>query len=332
VTRLRCNAPGKVNLCLFIGRPRANGYHPLVSLVQPVSLADELELTPAGGDADEVICPGVEGENLAARALAAFRAETGWDGAPVRIEIAKRVPVAAGMGGGSADAAATLRLAAAAAARQAGTAPHGPGGADDPELTGPAHADLPRDRAAEGAGPSAADLRRIAIGLGADVPSQLAPERCLMTGIGEGVRRLGDPAPCGLLIVPSAHALSTAEVYAEFDRLGLGRDPDELDRLSGQVPGAARAGSLLAERLLHNDLEAPARSLCPPIGDALADVRAAGAVRAMVSGSGPTVFGLFPGEEGIAHARAAAEALRARHPEAVAAVPVGRTFAEPRAH
>jgi 4-diphosphocytidyl-2-C-methyl-D-erythritol kinase len=295
VTRLRCNAPGKVNLCLFVGRARPDGYHPLVSLVQPVSLADELELAPAAGAADEVVCPGVDGENLAARALAAFRAETGWDGGPVRITIAKRVPVAAGMGGGSADAAATLRLAAAAA----------------------------------GGERAAAELHRIAVALGADVPSQLAPERCLMTGIGECVRRLGDPAPFGLVIVPSAHELSTPIVYGEFDRLGLGRDPDQLDRLSGQVPGAARAGSLLAERLLHNDLEAPARSLCPPIGDALADVRAAGAVRAMVSGSGPTVFGLFPGEEGVAHAQAAAAALRGRHPEAVAARPVGRTFAEP---
>ena len=152
-----------------------------------------------------------------------------------------------------------------------------------------------------------------------------------MTGIGDGVRRLGDPGPVGLLIVPSAHALSTPDVYAEFDRLGLGRDPDELDRLSGQVPGAARDGSLLAERLLHNDLEAPARSLCPPIGDALADVRASGAVRAMVSGSGPTVFGLFTGDDGPAHAQAAAAALRERHPDAVAAVPVGRSFAEPKA-
>jgi 4-diphosphocytidyl-2-C-methyl-D-erythritol kinase len=151
-----------------------------------------------------------------------------------------------------------------------------------------------------------------------------------MTGIGEGVRRLGDPAPFGLLIVPSAHALSTPAVYGEFDRLGLGRDADELDRLTGQVAGAAAGGSLLEERLLHNDLETPARSLCPPIGDVLADVRAAGAVRAMVSGSGPTVFGLFPSEAGVAHARAAADALRPRHPAAVAAVPVGRAFSEPR--
>ena len=293
---LRCLAPAKVNVCLFVGRPRRDGYHPLVSLVQPLSLADELVMEPSGSGGDDVVCPGIDGENLAARALHAFRAATRWDGPPVRITIAKRVPVAAGMGGGSADAAATLRLAAAAS------------GHDDPGL-----------------------LHELAIALGADVPSQLAPERCLMTGIGEGVRRLGAPPPFGLLIVPSAHALSTPAVYAEFDRLGLGRDPDELDRLSGQVPGAARDGSLLAERLLHNDLEAPARSLCPPIGDALADVRAAGAVRAMVSGSGPTVFGVFPGEEGVAHAGAAAAALRGRHPDAVAATPVGRAFAEPRA-
>jgi len=293
--RLRCLAPGKVNLCLFIGRARADGYHPLVSLVQPVSLADELELGPAHGSGDEVVCPEVEGENLVARALAGFRAATGWDDPPVRITIAKHVPVAAGMGGGSADAAAALRLAAAAA----GHDPAGP------------------------------ELHRVALRLGADVPSQLAPERCLMTGIGEGVRALGDSQPIGLLIVPSAHALATPAVYAEFDRLRLGRDPDELDRLSGQVPGAAQDGSLLAERLLHNDLEAPARSLCPPIGDALADVRASGAIRAMVSGSGPTVFGLFGGADGVAHAQAAAAALRARHPHAVAATPIGRAFAAP---
>jgi 4-diphosphocytidyl-2-C-methyl-D-erythritol kinase len=143
------------------------------------------------------------------------------------------------------------------------------------------------------------------------------------------VRRLGDPPPFGLLVVPSAHALSTPAVYAEFDRLRLGRHPDELDRLSGQVPGAASDNSLLAERLLHNDLEAAACSLCPPIGDALADVRAAGAVRAMVSGSGPTVFGIFDGAEGATHARAAAAALRSRHPQALAATPVGRSFAAP---
>ena len=81
--RLRCLAPGKVNLSLYVGAPRADGLHPLVSVVQPVSLADELTLEPAGAGAtaDEVVCPGVEGDNLAGAALAAFRAATGWDAA-----------------------------------------------------------------------------------------------------------------------------------------------------------------------------------------------------------------------------------------------------------
>jgi 4-diphosphocytidyl-2-C-methyl-D-erythritol kinase len=291
---LRCLAPAKVNVCLFVGRPRRDGYHPLVSLVQPLSLADELVLERSDSGGDDVICAGIAGENLAARALHAFRAATRWDGPPLRLTITKRVPVAAGMGGGSADAAATLRLAAAAS------------GHDDPGL-----------------------LHELAIALGADVPSQLTPERCLMTGIGEHVRPLGDPKPFGVVVVPSAHQLSTPEVYAEFDRLDLGRDGDELDRLSGQVPGAAFEASLLAERLLHNDLEAPARSLCPAIGDALASVRSAGAVRAMVSGSGPTVVGLFTGDDGPAHARAAAATLAERHPGAIAAEPVGRAYAAP---
>ena len=142
--RLRCLAPGKVNLSLYVGAPRADGLHPLVSVVQPVSLADELTLEPAGAGAtaDEVVCPGVEGDNLAGAALAAFRTATGWDAPPQRLTIAKRVPVAAGMGGGSGDAAAALRLAA-----------HAAGGADH------------------------ALLLRLAAALGGDVPSQVAPGR-----------------------------------------------------------------------------------------------------------------------------------------------------------
>ena len=112
--RLVSFAPGKVNLALFVGAPREDGYHPLVSVVQPLSLADEVVLEPAAGAVDEVLCAGVEGPNLAGRALALYR-EAGGSLAPVRLTIDKRVPVAAGMGGGSADAAAALRLAAFAA-------------------------------------------------------------------------------------------------------------------------------------------------------------------------------------------------------------------------
>jgi 4-diphosphocytidyl-2-C-methyl-D-erythritol kinase len=103
------HAPAKLNLCLYLGRRRDDGLHELCSLFEPLALADLIEVSEA--EVDEVICHGVEGENLAAAALAALR-EAGWEQPPLRIEIEKRVPVAAGLGGGSADAAAVLRLAA----------------------------------------------------------------------------------------------------------------------------------------------------------------------------------------------------------------------------
>jgi 4-diphosphocytidyl-2-C-methyl-D-erythritol kinase len=269
---LVARAPGKVNLSLFVGAPRADGLHPLVSVVQAVSLADELTMTPA--DREEVVCAGVEGENLAGRALAMFREATGWDAPPVRIEIVKRVPVAAGMGGGSADAAATLRLAAHAAG-----------------------------------GVPARLLHELAVAVGADVPSQLAPGRVLMSGAGENVEPLPEPEPFGLLILASGNTLSTADVYREFDRRGDARTEAELERAAGagEPPPAV------------NDLQDAARALCPAIDDGLAAVRAAGAGTAMVSGSGPTVFGLFETPDA---ARAAAGAL----PGAVAAEPVGPDF------
>jgi 4-diphosphocytidyl-2-C-methyl-D-erythritol kinase len=275
---LRCLAPGKVNLTLFVGAPRADGMHPLASVVQAVTLADELTLAPAapGARADEVICPAVEGENLAARALAAFRAATGWDGPPQVLTIDKRVPVAAGMGGGSSDAAAALRLAA---------------------------------HAVDGAEPAL--LHEIAARLGGDVPSLLTPGRVLMTGAGERVRPLRDPGPFGVLVLPSDHALSTPAVYRAFDGLGAARGGAELDALE-----FALSQQQLTPELVHNDLQAAALSLHPPIAEALAAVEGAGAAHVMVSGSGPTVFGLFPGAEGVERAQAAAEALggHAAHP------------------
>ena len=189
-------APGKVNLCLYVGAPRADGLHPLVSVVQPVSLADDVTIAP-GEQRDEVVCPGVEGENLAARAIAAFRHTTGWDGPPVRLEIAKRVPVAAGMGGGSADAGATLRLLSAASGV-------------------PIPAELP-------------------MALGADVPSQMVPGRVLMTGAGEVVEPLAERPELAFTIVPLNGALATAAVYGAFDELRLGRTARELGNLEASV-------------------------------------------------------------------------------------------------
>ena len=269
---MRIHAPAKLNLCLFLGPARDDGLHELCSLFEPLALADSILVSEA--ERDEVLCPGVEGENLAARALAALRS-AGWEAPPLRIEIEKRIPVAAGLGGGSADAAAVLRLARAPAVGAAGSIP---------------------------------DLEGIAAELGADVPSQLSPALALVQGAGERVERLPDPSPHAVVLLPGGGGLGTAEVFAEADRLGLGRDEAELEGLAGLLRPAAGSGAspLTYRELLVNDLEPAARSLRPEIGDALDALRAAGASHALLTGSGPTAFGLF---ESLAEAEAAAAAI-----------------------
>jgi 4-diphosphocytidyl-2-C-methyl-D-erythritol kinase len=259
------HAPAKLNLCLYLGRVREDGLHELCSLFEPLELADLIEVTPA--ERDEVICPEIEGENLAAQALAGLR-ERGWEHEPLRVEIEKRVPVAAGLGGGSGDAAAILRLAAG----------------------------------------EVADLSELAAELGADVPSQLRPALALVRGAGERVELLPEPADHAAVVMPGGGGLSTAAVFAEVDRLGLGRGAEELGGLAVRLREAAGAGTspLDYPELLVNDLEEAARSLRPDIGEALDALRAAGAPIAILSGSGPTTVGLFPD---LAAAKAAAERL-----------------------
>ena len=294
--RLRALAPGKVNLALFLGPTRDDGRHELVTLLESLSLADELvletlESAPAMTP-DEVVCPGIEGENLVARALDALR-KRGWDAAPVRIDVDKRIPVAAGMGGGSADAAAALRMAVELA----------PG---RPE-----------------------EVMTLAATLGADVPSQIVPGLVLGTGAGDVIEPYGPLASHGLLIVPLPVALSTADVYREADRLGLPRSADELQAAYERCVAVLRDGARLPGELIVNDLEPAALSLCPPIDDALAGARAAGADHVLVSGSGPTVAGLFWGPDGPDRAGAAAVELSATYPDAVSAVPVSAEFGLP---
>lgn len=288
-------APAKVNTCLFLGAVRDDGRHELVSVMQSLAWGDDVTLEPA--EADEVVCPGVDGPNLAAQALAAFRAATGW-AAPARVTIEKRIPVAAGLGGGSADAAAVLRLAARAVA-----------GAEAPGFAATV------DRGA--AGDLEAELFALAPGLGADVPAQIRPGRVLATGAGERLETLSPPPGYGVLVVPSAHALSTGAVYREADRLGLPRSPTDLAARLDEVRAGAGEGPFgLPAELLVNDLEPAARRLCPAIDVEIERVRALGAGHVMVSGSGPTVLGLFAE---AAAARAAAEAL----PGSIATTPLG---------
>jgi 4-diphosphocytidyl-2-C-methyl-D-erythritol kinase len=198
---MRERAPAKVNLCLYLGPTRADGRHELATVFDSVSVFDELEIADAA--ADEVVCEGVAGRNLVADALAGLRG-AGWAAPPVRVVIRKRIPVAAGMGGGSADAAAMLRCA--------------------PRLAPVA------ERV----------LERIAAALGADVPSQLHPGPSLGTGAGEILAPLRRLEPYGMLVLPQPFPLATGDVYREADRLGLARPGAQLadlaDRLAARLP------------------------------------------------------------------------------------------------
>lgn len=279
-------APAKINLGLTLGPLRADGRHELVTIMQPVTLHDTVRLLPAvlGSVSDEVICPGVDGENLALAALRAFRERSGWAGAPVRLEIDKRIPVAAGMAGGSADAGAALRLAARAA------------GIRDEQL-----------------------LREIAQQLGADVPAQVRPRRYLATGAGEQLRLLPDPPPFGILVVRSVERLATSDVFREADRLGLPRRGVELEARQAELVGSLAAGAAMPDQaLLVNDLEPAAVALLPELTETLESVRRAGADHTLVCGSGPTVIGLFADHE---RARSAAVSLGDRRPRPVAVEP-----------
>lgn len=298
----RALAPAKVNLGLFLGPKRpSDARHELVTVMQSISLADELTLerAPAGADADEVICPGVAvppQQNLAAAALKAFRAATGWDAPPLRLRIRKQIPVAAGLAGGSADAAAALRLAARAA------------GLGDEEL-----------------------LRELAGGLGADVPAQVRPGRWLASGAGEHLLGLADPnPPLGLLVLPLAVELSTAEVFREADRLALGRGRRELDDRATEMRRALELGAAVpaARDLLGNDLQRAAVSLCPDIVASLKEAQRAGAEQSLVSGSGPTVVGLFSRANAIGRVERAARELIGRAPAPICAGSVDAAFGE----
>jgi 4-diphosphocytidyl-2-C-methyl-D-erythritol kinase len=270
---LSTRAPAKLNLCLYVGGRRPDGLHEICSVFQSVSLADEVTLEKGPGR-DEVVCPGVSGENLALRALERFRREVGLDEPAIRITIRKSIPVAAGLGGGSADAAAVLRVCAAVR------------GVDPRELT------------------------ELAGALGADVPSQLVPGTALVTGAGECVEPAGPLDQLACVLLHSVGALDTSLVYSQADAFGatrssLGRVEQRLRRALGGAGGDPLA---LAE-LAHNDLQSVAVRLEPAVDRALALLREQGARVALVSGSGPAAFGVFGDHH---EARRAASALAGR--------------------
>jgi 4-diphosphocytidyl-2-C-methyl-D-erythritol kinase len=260
---LELAAPAKVNLGLRVVGRRADGYHELESLFVPLDLADAIALRSERAPETQVELA-VDGpaagappgdDNLAARAARAFLARAGI-GARIAIRLTKRTPVAAGLGGGSSDAAAVLR----------GLAEAFPGA-------------VARDA-----------LEEIALGLGADVPFFLDPRPAWVTGIGERREPVAGLPPLALLLANPGEALATKEVFRAFDALAQPRakSADPPRDLAHEL-----AEDRALARRLHNDLEEPAVRLCPPIARLRAQLAVAGARAVGMSGSGATLFGVF---------------------------------------
>ena len=256
-----CLAPAKLNLGLRVVGRRSDGYHLLESLFVPLDLADRLriEVEPAAQTSISVALVGHTGDvpagddNLAAGAARAFLDAAGL-AARVTLTLDKQIPVGAGLGGGSSDAAAILR----ALARHFANA-----------LSDPA-------------------LAAIAVRLGADVPFFLDPRPAWITGIGEQIEPVPEFPPLDVLLVTPAPPLATADVFRAFDVALTPPSPSRrmlaLRSGSGWLPSAA---------LLANDLEPIAARLRPGIGRIRSELERLGAQAVAMSGSGPTVFGLF---------------------------------------
>ena len=258
----------------MVGR-RSDGYHELESLFLPLDLADEVALDVEKVAATRVVlelageAAGIPAgaENLVVRAGERFLEAAGLRRA-LRIRLAKRIPAAAGLGGGSSDAGAVLR----------GLAGLFPGVLDQ------------------------AALLRLAVSLGADVPFFLDPRPMLVSGIGECCEPLPGRWPARVLVLANPGIrLSTAQVYQAFDALTPAGAAPRLRPLLEAVRGAPADGRALAA-LLGNDLEPAAVRLCPAIAKLREVLREAGALAVGMSGSGPTVFGVFGSEQEAASA------------------------------
>src|SRR5262245_8808269 len=278
MTALRDIGRAKVNLTLEVLGRRADGFHELKSLVAFANLGDHLALDPSDRFELEVEGPfaaALGPGNLILEAGGAARARVP-NARLGRFRLAKFLPVASGLGGRSADAAAALRLIARA----------------NPGLI------------YEGV------LAELTLELGSDVRVCLASRPALMTGRGEKVEPVHGFPSCGVVLANPGMALATKAVYAALDAKPLAANPrDDVERLDFGGSFDALLGYALPRR---NDLEAPAANLVPDIRAVLAGLAALKGVRlARLSGSGPTCFALFPSEE---EAKPAAGELAAAHP------------------
>ncbi|MFB0835240.1 4-(cytidine 5'-diphospho)-2-C-methyl-D-erythritol kinase [Arthrobacter halodurans] len=281
---ITARAPGKINVSFRVGPPRPDGYHAVASLYLAVSLFEDVAATARADAAITVsLHPGSSAvadpedfplgeDNLVIRAARLLARHTGHV-AGVDLEITKRVPIAGGMGGGSADAAAALVAC----------------------------------NALWGTGLNREELSRLGSRLGADVPFALSGGAAVGLGVGDELSPLLLRTRTDWVLVPASYGLSTPAVYSRLDTLRDGLDvptPTEVEPAVVQALVAGDHGALAG--LLANDLTPAAMELAPELAAVLRMGEQAGALSALVSGSGPTVALLASGPE---HAREIANQL-----------------------
>jgi 4-diphosphocytidyl-2-C-methyl-D-erythritol kinase len=258
---LTLRAPAKINLTLEVLARRDDGYHGVRSVMVPLALSDELAIEASRRFA--FACDRSELQDENNLAIAALRALG--DLPAVRIELRKRIPVQAGLGGGSSDAAAILRAA------MNGAFGHGNG----------------------------RDWLRIARSLGSDVPFFLAGTAALVESTGERVTPVGTLPPWHVLIVKPPVAISTAAAYRELDAIDRPQRPRSASVSIALLEALQRFDFERVESLLHNDFHAVIALRTPEIAAAIDALRAAGARNALLAGSGSSVFALAPQREPI---------------------------------
>ncbi len=273
--RVVASAPAKVNLHFGVGPLLADGYHSVSSLYQALDLREEVGIRTSQTDEwsigvtgsitpEQIALVPTDNTNLVVKAaLLAARLADFKQLRPLEFDIVKRIPVAGGMAGGSADAAAALLAAA-----------------------NKFNLEMSRD-----------DLERVAVELGADVPFALHGGTALGTGRGEELRRLNLATELHFVMISADAGLKTPSVYGRLDaqREQAGFDPRAIEepRVPSELIAALEAGDVdRIATLIHNDLEPAALELMPELELTIAAAHHFGALRAFVSGSGPTIAAL----------------------------------------
>ena len=255
---MQVKAFAKLNLTLDILRRREDGYHDLQMVMQSIDLADELTITPTegvGAMSTTLSYLPSDGRNLAQMAAEAFRNAAG-RGGQLDISIVKRIPVCAGMAGGSSDAAAVLRAMN--------------------ELTG--------------AGYTPAELAKIGEAVGSDVPYCVVGGTALAEGRGERLTALPPLPPCHVVVCKPPFPISTPQLFSRVDMRKIARRPDTEGMLAALAAGDLTGVARRMYNVFEDVLEPRRQAEINAIKAALIDC---GALGAAMTGSGPTVFGLF---------------------------------------